>query len=533
MAGEISIKSSNQTSGVPPTSSATVPQAIKDSLSVSSTQVLPMRVPDLKVGDSLQFLVRSINNSNGTGLLYLFGQLIEAKLPKDVNVGDRVRAEILKQDSQIILKIQEIIKKGDFSNFSKDVSGAPVIFDSLRSITDLTKKVEDLLIRLNPYLPSVLEENHNLSANVRFPELNLINKASNLSELLYKLKSILPSEETLQNPIKLAKLLKEAFSGNLSKTISEISRELGDTISKSFGSKEDRFIFLLRDKLDELLFLDKTNGKSASQQLAKLIFALSSEIENLGNDSKSTKGQNNQNYGDYLRVILTKLKTLSDQKSDTRSVIIEDLKKGIETRLENSTLLNQLNNKMTDDNINQVKSLHTVVEQMLTTQEMINRLEPIMQSLNEPEFILFPFLFQGMFGFGELVVDPDSKRNKENSKNNNSGSREEGEESRERDQTSNKDQVIHFQGQIPLPNLGVTSFEAFYSMNKIDINFSLEDDAKVSFLTKKSEQFRKDLAKIISSEVNIQSRRLEINTLSQEEIKKAGSNFNSLPILVI
>ncbi len=499
------------------TSSATATQtAATDSLKIKTTQILPTNAPDLKIGDVIQFLLKDVK-ANNVGILYYFGQLIEAKVPSGLKSGDVIRAEVQKQNDAIILKIKEILTTGN-TNTSKNSANA-FIFETDSNLTEvLTHKVEFLLKTLDAVLNKNSElSNQTSSPLIQFPNTDLNVSESIDSQLLVSLEKglkllekLLPKDSSLLNSTKVKEFLQNIKSGPLLMDLTSNIENLSTTLDQSSISHDSKFLLELFKRLpplkDLLLSPNSIEDRNLlNQELNKLLLVIGKEIEN-SNSALVNQTPTKINFRTSLQQIRNSLETLQTLDNlEEQNSALETLIKKTEIELK-SNIPRHLIDK--EDIINTSKKMLTNLESLVQSQEMLNRLEPILQALKEPQLLLFPFLLSGMLGFGKLAVDPDGSRDEKHKHKN-----------------ANKNDVktpLAYQGVIPLPNLGQVQFNAVQTDNEIELSFSLEDDEKKIFLESHLSDLRADLASagITTTSISLNTTTFARPTLDGLEVEK-------------
>jgi hypothetical protein len=486
---------------------------VSENLQIKTTQVLPTLAPNLKVGDLIQFLVKEVR-ANNTGLLYYFGQLIEAKLPQELKSGDIVKAEVQRQNESVILKIKEILEK---AHSPLESNGLIIEADSnIQEI--LSHKVEFLLKSLDSILRKVNESptsHEPTEVLLPFPEIKPELKTyESLRRILDTLKNILPKENELTISHNINSAINKIHDGsilsNLDKAIETLNLEL---LNLDIGH-EAKFSNELIKKLTSIQNLSKgeVTPEKIDLELKKLITILGREI---GTEefSPTTLTPQKLNFKISLQQLKLSLeKIITQEKTEEKSSSIDNLLKQVENKL--GVQLSP-ETKTKEEILNTTKGVLQALETIVQSQEMLNRLEPILNALKEPQLLLFPFLFSGMLGFGEFMIDPDSN-NKQNKKNT-------------QDKKNKEEAQIHsYQGVIPLPSLGQVQFNATQSESEIDLIFTVEGEEKKIFLEGELKDLRDELLKkgLTCKSINISTALIRPPTLE-------GLELHDSPIVIL
>jgi len=477
------------------------------SLRLPSTPVLPQLAKDISIGDTVQFLVRG-KTPEGLGVLYMMGQLVQAKIPEHVNIGDKVRAQIGLEGQQIIFKILDVISKGGSQiNSSLDLAFEnPVkIFMSLPET--IKAKVEEALYKIISFLPNAnLEVQGQLPNNTApFPGSSAVAINKELQALHELMSASFPDEAQLMNGTQLSAALQKLTSLGTTEALKEIQKQLSTLLQQLSPPAESRFLSTLQTQINTLasnFIAGTTSAEVTIQNLDKIIRALSQEINSgmhSGTSDKST-------YLDTLKITLSQLKELAGKPD---KLIPESFSKTLqflhsqEVAISGAELSTKTQAQLPAPLHRELRTLLTSIEQFTATQELLQRLEPVLQSLRQPELLLFPFIFQGLFSFGEIVIDPDAHRRQK---------KQQEQEENEKEKPDDKDSKRNIQGtllqyhaQLPLPNLGNVHIASLQSSNDIELKLQLQDKEKAEFIREHLADLRTELKSLGFSKMVIQS----------------------------
>ncbi|HMO18343.1 MAG TPA: hypothetical protein PKA63_08825 [Oligoflexia bacterium] len=479
-------------------------------LQLPSTSILPQLAKNIAVGDLIQFTVRG-RNLEGLGLLYMMGQLIQAKIPDHVVAGDRVHAQISVEGERIIFKIVDIVSRADGGRIPPNYENPVQVLMSIPET--LSAKVEDLLFKLAPFIPdSSLKIPHKLpnsSAMIPFGSENATtnNLPTAVKSLLETLKNILPeSNQTLIDAQNLSTALQKLTSPETTNSMKEFQLKLSNLLEQNNPSREARFITSLQEQLKILSSESATSPLSSNikitQTLDRIFNALAQELNrDLPESEISARGR----YIDTLKITLARLKDISTDKAKIASGDITKLNNFLENTFQELGFTTQSGSTSIPPQLHrELRTLLTTVEQFTSTQEMMQRLEPILQGLRQPELILFPFLFQGLFSFGELVVDPDAGRHLRDNKGDDENTRKNNKDNETEDgKNDGFIPSLHYQAQLPLPSLGKVQIGSLQSKDEIRLSLQFEDEEKAEFIKGELSELRQNLADLGFAKVDI------------------------------
>lgn len=491
----------------PTTAASTTTGEASSSLRLPSTPVLPQLAKDISIGDTVQFLVRG-KTPEGLGVLYMMGQLVQAKIPEHVNIGDKVRAQIGLEGQQIIFKILDVISKGGSQiNTSQDLT-----FDNpvkiFMSLPDTIKaKVEEALYKIIPFLPNAnLEVQEQLPNNTApFPGTAAVAINKELQDLHELMSASFPNEAQLMNGTQLSAALQKLTSSGTTEALKEIQKQLSTLLQQLSPSTESRFLTTLQTQINTLasnFIAGTTSAELTMQNLDKIIRALSQEINNGTHSSTGEKSA----YLDTLKITLSQLKDLAGKPDkltpESFSKTLQFLHSQ-EVAMTGTQISNSAQAQLPAALHRELRTLLTSIEQFTATQELLQRLEPILQSLRQPELILFPFIFQGLFSFGEIIIDPDAHRRQKKQQEH-----EADEKNKPEDNDSKRNiqgTLLQYHAQIPLPNLGNVQIASLQSKNEIELKLHFQDKEKAEFIREHLTDLRTELQALGFSKMEIQS----------------------------
>lgn len=508
-----------------PQGASSTPQGTQNSIQVSSTSILPHVAKDFSIGEIINFTVRG-RAPDGSGLLYLLGQLVHAKIPEHLKTGDRVKAQIAYENDTLLFKILSVLGKESSqisinSALNSSLSNNPSL--SSQSIKNhISNLIEEMLYTISEFLPN---ENgiipNALSKNSSF--LSFINTKNEINNnqaqfeklllVLSKLSSTIPSSNDLTDGKNLFTKLTKLFSSSTNETLKQISTELKELIKENAPSAEQKFLATLIEqlsKLDKSLESTQFSRESFKLSVDRIINALQQEIKK--ENSSLLRNAHDNSLSTTIKVVTTLLRE-AQMSSETSNQTIRKIIDYIQSNSKLNDVLpfngdTEINNSV----MKEVKTLINTIDRLTYTQEMLIRLEPVLQSMRQPELLLFPFLFQGFFSLGELIIDPDSRRSNDNKKKKEDNSGEDG--------SNEKNEIpkLQYQAILPLPHLGIVRFNTLQSETELELNLSFDNQEKSSFIENNVSDLRKELAKLGFSKLSINSKGEAISQDKDQEI---------------
>ncbi len=120
------------------------------------------------------------------------------------------------------------------------------------------------------------------------------------------------------------------------------------------------------------------------------------------------------------------------------------------------------------------------LEHLASTQEFLDKLNPIMKELGEPAQLLFPYLFQGLLSQSQLTLDTPRKINDYERKKQGNSSRK----------SSN-----HIHLTVPLPTLGAVEIDITHSEKQIFVRLTTDEPGQAKFITSNLSELEQNLTK--------------------------------------
>lgn len=383
----------------------------------------------MAIGAILPVLVRE-GSQGEKGLISIGGQLIPAKLPGNLQAGDRLVAQVLDGGQQLIFKILDIKRP------AVPTPGGPS-FVLTRQLETLVK--EGLLDKLTSMKSFALPENvPGLPAQLQtlFPQIE--------------------GPEHFQVASAALRQLQSALQGEFTATFEQALKTMRSLSQNTSMTQASRLTSALAENLSQLF--DRPLGEQEAQKsLARIIDTLTKAIK----DNKVESPEK-----ESLKKVLTELKQLSASA--------KDLKGAIETILKQTDLPTTQNVVNSNQAAQQkLQAAMSQLEQMTHLHSTLQQLNPLMHSLGEPALILFPFLAHGLLSHGEVSIDPDAHKKQQQGSNDNASEEQNTESGKPYQRVS-----IH----VPLPNLGEVFVEVAHRDQEILVTLITPDDQVASFI---------------------------------------------------
>ncbi len=530
-------------------------------IQIPTTKVLPEVQPIVPIGELVNFLVKS--NADGVGQLYINGLLIPAKLPQNLEAGDRVLAKVVESSqNQLVLKLVESsktpasLKNGDgvsgkletveerianlLKEYIQDKDGGPNLTPpkalGLPIILQNTKMTE--VTQKNPASPQLVGGQYGGQPGTPSAELvkplltELVNKseavitASNKTLISGTQKEVsgqtkevaakgdglnlgplqnflnpLNAEENLAHGDGAYSQLLESTTGALTQNLREAAKAVRGAIPEAPYSRQEKFLSFLLTELRNVLDNWRTNPNmdQLRSQLDPLLRAIADETKTLVKQN-TDKGKDD---AASLRHIMDGLKQLQDNPSGATDKL-EQLLNQLSTLAPNVKPELQQLDPGTQQELKQVAAQ---LDQLAATQEKLNKLNPLMHALGEPALILLPFVLQGLLTHSEVSVESRwGKGNKKEGNGKRGGSK--------------KAPYQRVQVTVPLPSIGEVDVDIAHREQEIMVRFTVENPKVGAFLIEQLEELANTLKGLNFSQtelithVGVRSHHLPLWTLS-------------------
>ena len=430
------------------------PTALRQ-IKVDNSQIQGRSLANVAIGDVLNFSVKQ-GPAGQQRMLALQGQLINAQLPPNLEVGDNIVATVSEAaNNQLLLKILQISKPSQAAGISQT--------NSLRT---------------------QLEELIKASSAPALQALPIFSLPDDLSTLdprkvgLQKLLSVLNSTEKLTDPrVALSELI-STTNGSLANSLKESAALIRSFVGQQPLTSEEKLLRALKGELQNLLDGSEDNFESAKlinhmasvlgkELTPKSITLISDLINDRFLQTKDDKlGASTEKERQILVKVLAELKKASLNPASSRENIERAF--SLITGYESENGIKKIDAKTISD----LQQLAMRLDQMAGVQETLTQLNPVMQALGEPALLLFPFLFQGLVSHSEITVDSRS------------GKKQKSDSESDDDQGSKRktEPYQRIQVTVPLPSMGLIDVDIAHRQKEILVRLTVEKNEVGSFL---------------------------------------------------
>lgn len=401
---------------------------------IDGVQILPNSMPTIAVGEIARITVRE-NNTGGQGLIYYQGQLIKAALPEGLQVGDKLLAQLVTSGPTLIFQILE------------QIQNEQPVTSNLQS--ELIKQLETLL---QGAAPTKLQQLTPVPLPDSLQQLGL-----NVT-ILQNLLSMFGSPDSIADPSVTLSQLLASTKGDLPTILKETAQAIRSFLSSNPGDPLASFTVSLHEEVSSLLA--NLDGPNFARRLQTILTALDDELKVRTKIAASDKE------------LLTNIRKDLDRalsEPAARTELLQSVLTQLETRA--AALPSALDEKT----ITQLTQLASRLEQMGSSAQLLNQLNPLMQALGEPALILFPFLFQGLLSHSRVSVDTQHVEDEGEGKSEQQG--EPGKKKKRESQPFNRIQVS-----VPLPHLGNVDVDVAHRPQEIFVRFTVQDKEVAQFL---------------------------------------------------
>ncbi len=430
------------------------PTALRQ-IKVDNSQIKGRTLANVAIGDVLNFSVKQ-GPAGQQRMLALQGQLINAQLPSNLEVGDNIVATVSEAaNNQLLLKILQISKPNQAAGISQT--------NSLRA------QLEELI------------KASNVPALQALPIFSLPDDLSTLDPRkvgLQKLLSVLNSTEKLTDPrVALSELISTA-DGTLASSLKESAALIRSFVGQQPLTTEEKLLRALKGELKNLLESSDDNFESAKlinlmtgvlgkELTPKSVTLISDLISDRFLHAKDDKlGASAEKERQILVKVLGELRKASSEPANSRESIEKAL--SLITAYENENGIKKIDAKTVSD----LQQLAMRLDQMAGIQETLTQLNPVMQALGEPALLLFPFLFQGLVSHSEITVDSRSGKKKKG----------ESESEDSKGSKRNTEPYQRIQVTVPLPSMGLVDVDIAHRQKEILVRLTVEKNDVGSFL---------------------------------------------------
>lgn len=478
-----------------------IPRAIEIERSQFLSQVVP-------AGEIVRLTV-SQNPPNGPGVIFLNGQFIQAKMPPELQAGDRILATLSASQDAVLFKILDLMKapqeptvlpytlrlREQLMTLLQEKSGSELRAGPPLPLPASSQELDSLLAKLGFRLPNIMPETveQNIKENssklslssqlksegntAELPQSSTLKSegAVNQNSLSTSLKSsssfpelplssVLKNLQDLANPREVLSQLLAAARGDLALPLKDSAILLRNFFSNLFPQSQNQLLYSLQEKLLNLLEQGGNDNLFVARNLSSLIDTLSKSTSQLSLGSETERT--------LIREVLKDLLRAQQQPAQAKS----------ELQLAAQRLATELPAAAKDSHSTErllepiIQQLATRLDQLAATQETLRQLNPIMQALGEPAFILLPFIFQGLLTHSEISIERKEPLPKKNSKK---------EQSNSEDKSGGEvslDPWQRVQVSVPLPAMGLIHVDVAHRKNELLARFTTEDANVAAFL---------------------------------------------------
>lgn len=419
----------------------------------------------LQIGKVLDVSVRP--DASGSGLqLLILGNLVTAALPKGTKSGDRLTVEVLSNTDQLKLKILE--QKSSTPDSAKPQS-VPIDFE-------ITRDLHGLLENLKTFTPvkQALPLSSNLEpAKIRESFSGDFSTQNLLLNLLEK--NQLLSGQAFENPSVLSKALQTSNTNELIRTVIQAKEALIKLAGGQASPPAIDLIKNLQQTLSEALEnkgpfaipAATTSAEPKSKEfLLKILTTLGESLDETQNEIVRSKNPRDKIIQEFLSETKNELRQLRDEElTEPR---LKDFYRKILQQISSKL---ELTPKRVEDaeNLSKAIKLISSLENLSKTQETLEKLNPLMQSMGEPALILFPTIAQGLLTKWEMTVKVDSEDK------NNPGRK-------------SVECFQRIQLNIPLPNMGSVQADLAFRKKELYLNLIFSSPEASKFVEERRDK---------------------------------------------
>lgn len=454
--------------------------AIPQTTGVGPSTEVKAIIQSLAPGTVLDVLISSRDNQAG---IYLKGTFLPAVLPQNISLGERVKVQVADTTDQLILKLLDQ-PEGDF--FSSVGSGS-----STPSLGQIIPQSKLSPLRLGSVLSSIPIDIPTNTTQGALPHEATTVIRSLIDRLIAKHALIGDSQANESTK------LQQAISDHLGKNTKDALIEAKDTLRAIINeiSKSGPYNSLNRTtmKILEQVFneVSKNNEEEAPlEQILKAFTRIAQEPDSPRQELVSAP----QVIRDIAKSLLQKLNgeraekiPLFDSLDKETRHLLDTITKELNTLKDNGVTdsqvkvflkraLNDIQNRLGAMNHSAEQQESTLgglkviqnVEKILSGQEILNSLNPVMQAVGEPALVMIPSFLSGLLAKWELSIAPRPP------------------EEEESERTNKVQPYQRLKLFLPLPNLGDIEVDIAHRKNEVLVRLVTENEAVVSFIQQKS-----------------------------------------------
>lgn len=410
--------------------SVSIDRAALSNLEVTRVKASEDLLKTLEIGKTLQ--VKVTLGRDGSSGLNIQGNFVPAYIPEGFKPGDNLSVKVLQNSDVLVLKI--LSSGAQLSDGSSAESFEQVLRNLLTPST-----LEALKLSSLPLKEFVSRE---IS---KFPESPVGRELSSIIERLF-LNHVVLGEEGLQNPDLLQRILSNLGQNEILRTLQEAKQAVESLSRQTVSPKEAKLLAALEQHIESLLnsknslgfnqepqlsspalrdriklllsfseYAAHTSNSNALAELSKQVGKLQASSNPLSNlllglrsfqlPEQTGAFEQPSNISDFIKNLTAELQTLQDRRLPEKEVreVLGKILKSIRETFE-SPKSKASETSLLEEKFNTFKALNNI----LSGQEVINNLNPLMHSLGEPLLFLIPFFTDGLLAKWEMSVD--SKR---------------------------------------------------------------------------------------------------------------------------
>lgn len=414
--------------------------------------------PTVAVGEVIKLVVRQEGQPNGQGTVGFRGQAIKATLPPNLKSGDEILAKVGRgpQDS-IVLKILDL-QRGDQTSQSQGVpSGtatvAAKLADELRSLVDTPEGFLNFKAQAPP--------TEGQTAPAGQPALPS-------KELAQSLKTLAEGTD-LKNPQTALSQLIAATTGDVAESLRDAATAIRQLADQSSPPGE-KFATSLRTGLNELLQTLKSPFKDGGGDPAA---RLTNIVKTIREELKS-----NNDLPPHTRAMLENVERELSSPGAKKESIESKVENALKT-IERQFTTDRGTTRVDRDNSNpaELTRLAQRLDQLASTQETLQQLNPLMHALGEPALVLLPFLSQGLLNHSEVTIDPNARRK------NKGGGQGKGDGEGDGEDRGDSTPYQRVQVSVPMPSLGVIDVDIAHRRDELLVRITVENDEAEKFIS--------------------------------------------------
>lgn len=438
----------------------TVPQTPQTVLKIQATELIHQFRPELTNGDIIKLLIRSVGPDQ-QGLLYYRGLLIPALLPENLSAGDTIQAKVTTQGEQLKLQILEKVSKAE-NTLTASLGKIPQLTTQISN--DLNQLLREIKVSLAQSVPSTTPPakpegpatGQNTSLQPQAAETapakttTVANQPVKIANPLVPIEQLIQASVAEESPqiqgeqilTQLRQIADPAVLEKVKQSIASFRSSIADVDLKATDASLKLIAKLIEQLRDGL-----SGDKLPPEQLKKLITALVDESKKI--PTKLTARESSSlaaEVGPHQEKAVVGNNAALQSIITTAEKFLDTTGRGLQLAMGSLEQLHQF-------------------EQLIDSQQRLITLNPLMHTLGEPAFILFPFLVQGLLRHSEVSISPPSP-----------------EEIDDESAEHNTKRYQRLSVTVPLTNLGHVTVDVAYCPGEVLVRFTVRDEEVRNFL---------------------------------------------------